>query len=88
LAATDACNNKRTVGSDVFCAVHAEVIQRGLAAMRGRLMTAARIVGGWCETATSQMEKELVVRQSPASKTANTEAEEAMALETVQGTTN
>jgi hypothetical protein len=27
-AAMDTCNNRRTVGDGVFCAVHAEAIQR------------------------------------------------------------
>jgi hypothetical protein len=47
-----------TVGSGVFCAVRAEVLQRGQV-------------------------KDLVVRQSPASKDVNKEAEEVTALEDV-----
>jgi hypothetical protein len=39
MAATDTRNNRRTVGSGVFFAVHAEAIQRGPAAMREGLET-------------------------------------------------
>jgi hypothetical protein len=55
--------------------------------MRGKLETAVRRVGSWCEMATSlgvgQLEKELVVRQSPASTDINMRAEEATASEAV-----
>jgi hypothetical protein len=55
--------------------------------LRESLDTAVRTVGGWYEVAASQggshMGNELLVRQSPASKDVNTEAEEATALEAV-----
>jgi hypothetical protein len=45
-----------------------------------------RIVGGWCELASSlggSWSNRLIVRQSPASKDVNTKAEEATRLEAV-----
>jgi hypothetical protein len=49
--------------------------------------TAVRRVGGWCEMAASlgvgKLQQWVSVRQSPASKIVNTEAEEAMVLEAV-----
>jgi hypothetical protein len=54
--------------------------------LRESLETAVRRVGGSCEMAASlgfNWCSELVVRESPASKVVNPEAEEAMALEAV-----
>jgi hypothetical protein len=47
-----ACNNRRTAGSGVFCAIRAEAIQRGAAAITSLEMVVRR-AGDWCEMAAS-----------------------------------